>query len=174
MKKLLPLIFLLIGVGGGIGAGISLRPAAVSEIADEAAQTDVSEVDSEENHEVDHGTDAGDEGEELIESEFVKLHNQFVVPIVKAEKVVALMVLALSVEVPLGQALVVQKREPKLRDSFLRVLFDHANIGGFEGNFTDAEVLGRLRTSLSEAAQKDLGEEVALDVLIEEIARQDY
>jgi len=66
------------------------------------------------------------------------------------------------------------KREPKLRDSFLRVLFDHANMGGFEGNFTNAQVLGRLRAALREVAQQDLGVDVAQDVLIVEIARQDY
>ena len=47
------------------------------------------------------------------------------------------------------------QREPKLRDSFLQVLFDHANLGGFEGAFTEAGTLGGLRKALREVAQKD-------------------
>ena len=47
--------------------------------------------------------------------------------------------------------------EPKLRDVFLQVLFDHANMGGFRGAFTRSDVLEPLRTALREAAQKHLG-----------------
>jgi hypothetical protein len=107
-------------------------------------------------------------------NEYVKLSNQFVVPIVRNERVTALVVLALSLEIPAGQTDTVLSREPKLRDSFLQILFDHANIGGFQGNFTDAQVLGRLRMALREVAQRDLGRDLAKDVLIVEIARQDY
>ena len=64
--------------------------------------------------------------------EYVKLSNQFVVPVVKGKTVVSLVVLSLSLEVPEGQKDAVFRREPKLRDSFLQVLFDHANIGGFD------------------------------------------
>ena len=63
-------------------------------------------------------------------------------------------------------------KEPKLRVSFLQVMFDHANIGGFSGSFTTNENLGILRRSLREAARAELGKD-ATDVLILEIARQD-
>ena len=102
------------------------------------------------------------------------MNNQFVVPIVADDRVAAMVVLALSIEVPSGMSDIVFRREPKLRDSFLQVLFDHANMGGFDGAFTSAEVLGRLRTALREVAEKDLGRDVARDILIVEIARQDY
>jgi hypothetical protein len=169
MMKLLPLVLLLIGAGAGVGAGIFMRPdAPVSDTAMTEAATglgapEVTEPSAEE-----------DEDSAETASDFVKLNNQFVVPIVKGDKVVALIVLALSVEVPAGETDIVYQREPKLRDSFLQVLFDHANIGGFEGNFTDARLLGRLRNALNEIAQKDLGKDIAKDVLIIEIARQDY
>ena len=73
----------------------------------------------------------------------------------------------------LGQKEAVYAKEPKIRDSFLQVLFDHANIGGFDGAFTNANNLDVLRGALREIAQKDVGEQV-IDVLIAEIARQDY
>ena len=157
IKKTLPLVLLLIGAGAGVGAGIFLRP-----------ETSVEEEKPSENvAERAEDTAAGD-------NEYVKLNNQLVIPIVSGERVTALVVLALSIEVPAGKSEAVFLREPKIRDSFLQVLFDHANIGGFDGNFTDTEALGRLRTALKEVAQKDLGRNIAKDVLIVEIARQDY
>mgnify|MGYP000498233799 CR=1 FL=1 len=53
-----------------------------------------------------------------------------------------------------------------------QVLFDHANIGGFKGAFTDANTMAILRRALLETARKTLGNDVS-DVLITEIARQD-
>ena len=183
MKKLLPLILLFIGAGAGVGAGIFLRPEAstvetpqsdekpAKESADDDAHKDDAHKDAKKK---DHGDDHSDDRDEKGGLEYAKLSNQFVVPIVSGDQITALVVLALSMEVPEGQLETVFRREPKLRDSFLQVLFDHANIGGFEGNFTDALVLRRLRDALREVAQKDLGKEVAKDVLIVEIARQDY
>ncbi|MEH6644363.1 flagellar basal body-associated FliL family protein [Sulfitobacter sp.] len=177
MKKLLPLILLLVGAGAGVGAGIMLRTDAEPEtahVADGATSGDTPAVEGAHEDAGHNEKEADSEHEDEMTSEFVKLNNQFVVPIVSGEKVTALVVLALSVEVPEGQTDTVYLREPKLRDSFLQVLFDHANMGGFEGNFTNAQVLGRLRTALREVAQKDLGKSVIKDVLIIEIARQDY
>lgn len=172
MKKILPLVLLLIGAGAGVGAGIFLRPEAPIEEEHKAdAEGEHSEEkSSEEKHDEHEKTEEGEEND----NEYVKLNNQLVIPIVSGERVAALVVLAVSIEVPAGKSEMVLLREPKVRDSFLQVLFDHANIGGFDGNFTDTEVLGRLRNALKEVAQKDLGKEIAKDVLIIEIARQDY
>jgi hypothetical protein len=83
-----------------------------------------------------------------------------------------MVVLSLSLEVEAGSTEAVYQREPKLRDVFLQVLFDHANVGGFSGSFTDGSNLVVLRTSLKEAAALVLGTSVK-DVLITDIARQD-
>ncbi|WP_299414011.1 flagellar basal body-associated FliL family protein [uncultured Sulfitobacter sp.] len=176
MKKLLPLVLLLIGAGAGVGAGIFLRPdqAPLAEATDMDPAKNEAGTDDKESGDTKKATDKENDEKEAATAEFVKLNNQFVVPIVAADKVTALVVLALSIEVPAGKTDTVYLREPKLRDSFLQVLFDHANMGGFEGNFTNAKVLGRLRAALLEVAQKDLGKDVANDVLIIEIARQDY
>lgn len=172
MKKLLPLILLLVGAGAGVGAGVFLRPdlpADVAEVAQAGGDQDGVEKDKED---LKDDTTKEETGEDS--NEYVNFSNQFVIPIVAGERVVALVVLALSLEVPAGQTETVLLREPKLRDSFLQILFDHANTGGFNGNFTDNDVLARLRKALHEVAQKDLGEDIAKDVLINEIARQDY
>ena len=62
--------------------------------------------------------------------------------------------------------------EPKLRDALLRVLFDHAHIGGFDGAFTESGRLSLLRVGLLEAAQATLGP-VVTDILITDIVRQE-
>ena len=84
----------------------------------------------------------------------------------------ALVVASLSIEVSSGGSQAGYEREPKLRDVFLQVMFDHANIGGFEGAFTAGERMDILRSALLDAARSVLGADVK-DVLITEIARQD-
>ena len=160
IKKVLPLVLLLIGVGAGVGAGIFLRPEPVGvemTAGDKQAVLDAKPEETEPN----------------LDREYVKMNNQFVVPIVKGDTVEGLVVMSLSLEVPAGEKDAIYSREPKLRDSFLQVLFDHANIGGFDGAFTNANNLAVLRGALREVAQKDMGDRIT-DVLIIEIARQDY
>ena len=105
-------------------------------------------------------------------TEFVKLGNQFVVSIVRDDTVDAVVVLSLSVEIPEGQRDVVFAKEPRLRSEFLKVLFEHAQVGGFDGQFTASGRMERLRRGLLQAAKAEL-EESVLDVLITEIARQE-
>lgn len=160
MMKLLPLVLLLIGVGAGVGAGIFLRPEAAPVSEDVASEMEAVEK-------------AEPKDEDDLTSEYVKMSNQFVVPIVDGESVKGLVVMTLSLEVEAGQKDAAYAREPKLRDSFLQVMFDHANIGGFDGAFTNANNLAVLRQALLEVSQKVMGKTVT-DVLIIEIARQDY
>ncbi len=137
----------LFGLAGGIGGGLFLRPA-----AEQPAEMVIAEPE--------------------LPPEYVKLSNQFVIPVVEAGQVAALVVISLSLEVKPGTTEAVFASEPKLRDVFLQVLFDHANSGGFRGSFTDASNLVVLRQSLKEVAMQVLGEDVK-DVLIVDIARQD-
>lgn len=160
MKKLLPLILLLVGSGAGVGAGVFLRPAPTEMTEEELAKK--------------HNEIAEKAAEvQAANFEYFKMNNQFVVPIVTKKHVSALVVVSLSLEVPAGRKDPVFEREPKLRDAFLQVMFDHANLGGFEGEFTNANNLDILRNALREVAQKHMGDGIT-DVLIMEIARQDY
>mgnify|MGYP002737378651 CR=1 FL=1 len=169
LRKLVPVLLALLGLGGGVGAGMFLRPAPGA--ADLAAGTEGGEAAAQGEAQAQDGTAADAEPKEGT-PEYVKMNNQFVVPVVQDGRVASMVVLSLSLEVEAGNTETVYQREPKLRDAFLQVLFDHANIGGFSGSFTDGSNLVVLRTSLREAAALILGTMVT-DVLITDIARQD-
>lgn len=171
MRLLLPIVLLLLGLGGGVGAGLFLG-AGDADPNSETAATDPDETETAEATE--GATSAAGEDTQAAggQTEFVRLNNQFVVPIVQDGSVRSLVVMALALEVDLGQNSVVFDREPRLRDAFLQVLFAHANAGGFDGSFTQASAMDPLREGLNEAAQRILGT-VARDVLIMDITRQD-
>lgn len=165
MGKLIPIILALIGVGAGIGAGVLLKPApAPVDVANCAPVGDV-----EHTKPVAHETD---ENGEDVPPEYVKMHNQFVIPVVEDGKMAALVVLSISLEVTAGGKEATFQREPKLRDAFNQILFDHANSGGFKGTFTSSNNMTVLRDALYEIAVKVAGP-VVKDVLIAEIVRQD-
>ena len=159
MRLILPILLILIGTGAGVGAGVFLRPPP----PEPEKQAEGSQEEPQQYEEADS----------TVERDYVKLNNQFVVPVVEQGEVSSLVVMALSVEIEPGYREDIFRREPKLRDSFLQVLFDHANVGGFRGSFTDNNTLDVLRASLREVAIRDAGDHVK-DVLILEIARQDY
>lgn len=143
------MILALIGLGAGVGAGVFLRPSKDHSHTEPAATE-----------------------EAAAKSDFVKLNNQFVIPVVEGGRVVSLVIMSLSVEVTLGSTEDVFSKEPKLRDAMLQIMFDHANAGGFKGVFTDGANLTLLRRALTESAQKILGD-IVKDVLISDLARQD-
>lgn len=172
---MLPLILTLFGLGAGIGAGWFLKPAqeAPKEKADAPSATDKEMKPSDAGPSA-AGMKVPDKKEEDTNgrSEFVKLNNQFVVPVVSNSSVSSLVVMSLSLEVETGLREVVFQREPKLRDALLQVMFDHANIGGFDGAFTEAGNLDILRSGLTDMARQILPKGV-FGVLIVDLARQD-
>ena len=146
MKKLLLLLTLaILATSGGMAAGFFLRPSGTLGHSG-------------------HGTD--------LPSEYAKLNNQFIVPVVEEGRVTSMVVLTLSLEIAAGQSERIFAQEPKLRDAFLQVLFAHANAGGFRGSFTEPANLMPLRKALLEQAKTILDATVS-DVLITDIARQD-
>jgi len=159
MGALLPVVLLILGVGAGLGAGFALRSppqelGADAEIAEEHSEAKVDAKAPE------------------AELSYVKINNQFVVPIIKQDRVSALVVLSLSLETLASETSAVYDREPKLRDAFLQVLFDHAYLGGFDGVYTASPAMGTLRRSLLASARKVVGANIS-DVLITDIVRQD-
>ncbi|SIS65443.1 flagellar basal body-associated FliL family protein [Phaeovulum vinaykumarii] len=163
MRKLIPIILAVIGLGAGIGAGLMLRPPPKEEAALEPCGP--AEQPAE------HAEETPPEETEP-QFEYVKLNNQFIVPVVEGGGINSLVILSLSLEVKPGATEQVFRMEPKLRDSFLQVLFNHANSGGFRGAFTESENMSVLRRALLETAQKLMGNTVS-DVLIPDIVRQD-
>ena len=174
MRKLLPLLLGLLGLIAGGGAGYVLRPHdAASGPAPEGvtgpAEQGEGHAEGGPEPSAEAQADAGDHAGGL---EYVKLNNQFVVPVIKDDEVAALVILSLTLEVANGAGERVFAAEPKLRDSFLQVLFDHANAGGFDGAFTQSGRMGHLRKALLEPARHILGD-ILGDVLIVDIVRQD-
>lgn len=152
MRKLLPLLLLVFGAVAGGGAGYFLRPPPSPEATTAPVAGSLPDP-------------AG--------LAYVKLANQFVVPVMDGGRVGALVVLSLSLEVPVGKTDAAFAAEPRLRDEFLRILFEHANSGGFRGTFTDPGKLVPLRRAFHEVARKVLGVDGVTDVLITDIVRQD-
>lgn len=175
MKKLLPLLLALIGLGGGMGAGLMLRPAAPPPeegTAVEGEATAEGEAPAEGEDATAEGEGEEGEADPATAPEYVKMSNQFVIPVVSEGEVASMVLLSLSLEVKAGGTEQTYSIEPKLRDAFLQVLFDHANSGGFAGSFTDGANLVVLRRALLEVARKTTGD-LVLDVLISDITRQD-
>jgi flagellar basal body-associated protein FliL len=152
LRLILPLVLVVLGLAAGVGAGLALRPTA--EDADAVAEPPPADPEPDATR------------------EFVRLQNQFVVPVVEGGRVASLVILSLSIEVTAGSTEAVFAREPRLRDTILQVLFDHANAGGFRGRFTDGVNMNSLRVALAEAARQVIGP-AATDVLIVDIVRQD-
>ncbi len=164
MRKLLPILLALIGLGAGVGGGFALRPPPEDLSLGPCGDPEA---------EVKTAAPGPAEGEEAVPThDYVKLNNQFVVPVVDGGRVSALVILSINLEVTVGGSEQVYAREPKLRDAFLQVLFDHANSGGFNGAFTEANKMSILRMALLEAAKRVLADTVS-DILISDILRQD-
>ena len=95
MKLLFPIILAAIGVGGGVGAGLVLRPPLIdAEPEAPCAISQTSPDDSTLNKTVIL---------QETDREYVKLTNQFVVPVVRGEMVTSLVLMSLSLEVGEGE-----------------------------------------------------------------------
>ncbi|WP_271950818.1 flagellar basal body-associated protein FliL [Ruegeria faecimaris] len=168
MKKLLPILFLLVGLGGGIGAGIAMSPSGKTKDGD----MDKSAAAEPKKAKEKATKTKSDKKDTSSKYEYLKMTKQFVIPVVKSDRIAALVTMSLSLETKPGVAETIYEFEPKLRDGFLQVLFDHANTGGFNGNFTESDNLDLVRKALLQVAKKDLGDDV-LQVLIMSVNRQD-
>jgi hypothetical protein len=185
MKALMPLLIALLGLGAGVGAGLMLKPAAAPEETACAAPEPASEHDAAEAEEDAHVDPCAPavpdpfapvpaaEKKPAAELAYVPMDKPFVVPVFAGEKVTAMVVLSLSVETEAEAAHDVEAVEPRLRDSFLKVMFRHANSGGFDGSFTSGRKMDDLKSALLNAAREVMAETPVEEVLITEIARQE-
>jgi len=154
MRRLLPVLLALVGLGLGLGAGLMLRPAPppAAEPAIAAAPPLYAPPPA--------------------QTEVLRLPSQFLIPLIGEGRVRAMVVLSVALELLPDHGVELQRQEARLRAVFLQLLFDYANLGGFDGVFTSGEQLLSLRRTLLEAARLELGSKVH-DVLIVELLRQE-
>lgn len=191
MKKLIPVLIALLGLGVGIGGGLALKP-----VPEAVADVCVAPVSGE----APGGEAAGGEGaaaapcpapdpfavaeaetgagessaKTAAEISYVPIEKPFVVPIFAGEKTVAMVVMSLSIAAGGEKAATeLEAVQPRLRDSFLKVMFRHANSGGFDGSYTTGRKIEDLKSALLGAARQVVPDAAVDEVLITEIARQD-
>jgi hypothetical protein len=174
MKLILPILLAVLGLVGGAGAGWYLKPGEVLEappcLDDHGNEAPPETCESDEKidpHEAEHAPSDGPDA-----SQFITLDRQFIVPIVSEDRVSAMMVLTLNLEVAPGRMEKAFRNEPKLRDVMLRALFEHAYTGGFNGDFTAEHVVRELRGNLLAAGREIIGNDLR-SVLIADMIRQD-
>lgn len=181
LKKLIPVLAILVAALGGLFGGDLLRPQAKGDAGHAAPDAMGHEEDAEKEvqaaSEDGHAAEAdsaksGAHGEEELATTFFRFPSQFFVPVMHGDRLDGMMVLTLTIEMPTDQQEAIFKQEFRLRDAFLRTLLIHANTGGFDGNYTIEPRMRRLREALMKTATEATGG-IATDVLIEDIARQD-
>lgn len=172
IKKLFPIVLILIFGAAGIAAGLMLKPKPKETHGEMGPCGDDPNADKGKIADTAHVKDDSPKRPQDVSFDYVKLNNQFIVPVIKGDLVSSVAIVALSLEVKMGTKEQVYLVEPKLRDVFLQALFDHASLGGFDGAFATTENLIRMRRSLKERAVAVLGD-IVNDVLVTDIARQD-
>lgn len=183
MKKLLPLVMLILGLGAGVGAGMVLKPKPPEKTAAcaapaaghgaEAAPAATAQGAAAAPCPEDPFTPEPEHAAEDAAAVYVALDKPFVVPVFSGDKTVAMVVVSLSVATKSDGAQVLEAIQPRLRDSFLNVMFLHANSGGFDGSFTNGQKMDDLKAALLASAQAVMGKDAVSEVLITEIARQE-
>ena len=104
--------------------------------------------------------------------EYVKFNSQFVIPIQNEGRVTALLVTNLQLEVVEGNTENAFLREPRIRDAFLKILFNMAAEGAFESDMFAPDTQTELRGRLLTAAKGILGDSVNA-VLISDFLKQE-
>jgi hypothetical protein len=164
--KLLGLVVPVVALAAGVGLGVAGAAMMAGDTPEEA-----SEAGAAETPEAEEAPEAPPP-DPSAPTEFAELGNQFVVPVLGEGAVRALVLVSITLEVAEGASGQVYSLEPRLRDAFLQVLFDHANAGGFDDRFTQSDRMSLLRQALREAADRLLGP-ILRDVLIVDIVRQE-
>lgn len=164
LKKIMPLLALILGLAGGGAAAIFLasppddQPMSQNEATTPDAQSETSSDDLQ-----DGASDS---------FEIVKLPSQFVVPVIMDNRVRAMVILTVALEVEVGQGDRVRALEPKLRDEFLAELFSLAALDGFKDEMISRKTLELVKRALSVRSSEVLGLQ-NVNVLVTDMARQD-
>ncbi len=157
LKKVMPILALLLGLVGGAASAVLLAPSDTElPVAGEHIAAN------------DLGSDHTDQGD----LEIVKLPSQFVVPVIIDNRVRAMVILTVALEVAAGDGDTVRALEPKLRDEFLAELFNLAAMDGFRDELLTRQTLELVKRALTERSREVIGTKT-VNVLITDMARQD-
>jgi hypothetical protein len=187
MQKIIALVIVLAGIGGGLALGVVLRPnpdgaqlgtgIAADDAQDghgtaqSAAEHDAAKTDGT-KHGGGNDSETGHDREIEADRDYVKVGRQIIIPVVNKGETQALMLFDLAIDVPASMTERAYAAEPRLRDAFLRELFEMSFTGAFSTTYTDERVVDELRRKLRAAARRLLGDMVD-DVLILDIMRQE-
>lgn len=168
MKKIFAIILVLAGIAGGGAAGLMLKPTPPGSEKPLAAVAEASDI-------LDKPAEAEESEDTQSQSKpvsYVKVGRQTIIPVLEKGETKALMMFELAVDVTSDQTDRALSMEPRLRDAFLRELFQMSYTGAFDDAFTEDRVIDELRRNLVRAAEEHLGKEAVNDVLILDVMRQ--
>lgn len=154
MMRALTVLLVVVGIAAGGALGFVLKPPPEAGEDRDAPQAEAPDPDAD------------------TEPQYVKLGRKLVVPVVEGAETRALMVIDLGVDVAAPLSDKVHAMEPRLRDAFMRVLFQMAATGAFTETYIDARILEELRLALLAAAREHAGAAIR-DVLILDMIRKE-
>lgn len=184
MQKIIALVIVLAGIGGGLAMGVVLRsedkatdPGSAAKgagAADAAVGHDAVESGGAEHDIGEHGDGVASGSAEVAESDrdYVKIGRQIIIPIVSEGDTRALMLFDLALDVPSSMTERTYAVVPRIRDAFLSELFEMSYTGAFSNTYTDERIIEELRGKLRAAARRIMGNSVR-EVLILDIMRQE-
>lgn len=164
LKKIMPLLALILGLAGGGAAAIFLAPPPDDQ---PMSQNEATTPDAQSETSSDDLQDGASDSFEIV-----KLPSQFVVPVIMDNRVRAMVILTVALEVEVGQGDRVRALEPKLRDEFLAELFSLAALDGFKDEMISRKTLELVKRALSVRSSEVLGLQ-NVNVLVTDMARQD-
>lgn len=186
MKQIIPALIVAVfiavgGVGGFLlkgGGSADASAASAPDHGGDASDTHEESSDHGEKKDDGHGKDKkgkGGHGKDTAASGDVSYYNftrEFVVPIIRDEQVVSLVILNLNLEVDNSISGKLFSMEPKLRDNIMTTLIGISNDGTTFNSMTQVENYEYIRSTILESLQEKVGKEI-LNVLIMDMARQD-
>jgi hypothetical protein len=164
LKKIMPLLALIFGLAGGGAAAIFLAPPPDDQ---PMSQNEATTPDAQSETSSDDLQDGASDSFEIV-----KLPSQFVVPVIMDNRVRAMVILTVALEVEVGQGDRVRALEPKLRDEFLAELFSLAALDGFKDEMISRKTLELVKRALSVRSSEVLDLQ-NVNVLVTDMARQD-
>jgi flagellar basal body-associated protein FliL len=162
MNKILPLIIILVAIGGSGFAAMTLRGGGEAEAESAHAGGKVLKPG-----------EAGHGGEKkAASSAFFEFQRDFIVPVMRSGVVDSVVLVRLTLEAPEEKVETMRSREPKIRDAMMKTLLTLSHEGPLKGDITDPEVYTEIQSRLLATAQEVADNEVKA-VLIVDFARQD-